>query len=84
MMWSFLGLFLFGLGFPKRWLTERKLPYPPQHTYEPGRSWTHNCKDDLTDHFDDRKGGDRQWWLGFIGFSLYTQLVLIILLLVLA
>lgn len=70
MLWSLLGLFLMGIGFPKCWLTERKRPYPAQHAHDPDRSWTHNCKDDFTDNFDDRMGGDREYWLKFMSFWL--------------
>ena len=80
MRWSLLGLFLMGISFPKMWATERKWPYEARHTPDPARGFVHNCKDGFTDNFDDRKGGDREWWLKFMGFMLLALIALIVLL----
>jgi hypothetical protein len=79
MLWSLLGLFLMGLGFPKCWLTERKWPNttpPEKKVHQPTRSWTHNCKDDFT---DDVQWGDREWHLKFIGFRIIVLEVCLII-----
>lgn len=79
MLWSLLGIFLMGIGFPKCYFTERKRPNKlTRKVHEPERPWTHNCKDDFTDDVT----GDKEWFLKFLGFWLLVFMALSVALLV--